>query len=262
MATPSAQSQADVDLDLKLRLENEFRRGLRSTDGQLVRDVVRSVGVTGGLPDVESLTRERVEPLLEDHYQRVVAAFSDEIRAELPDDVGATSTEDAVIATSLATALGSRAEAQARLIGETNLKDAERALSFERIRGFAEGLSIQEIAFGTGALFSRSLRGREGARACFETQASAELSKQVEADVLSKGAPPTKEWITVGDDKVRPHHVAVDSVKVPLDRAFTVNQERLMYPGDTSLGATASNVVNCRCASVVDRDAITSGRRV
>ena len=256
------RGQASRDLDLKLRLEDEFRRGLRRADTQLVREVTVSVGVTGGLPDVEALTVARVAPLLDVHYDRVSDAFSDRIRDQLPEDVESTATEDALIAATLAATLTRRRDEQARRIGGTNESDARLSLAMSREQGREEGLSRQEIGVGTGVLFTRKLRGREGGRACLETQASAELSKQVEADVLaSEELEAQKEWVTVGDDVVRPHHLAVDSVQVLVSQAFSVNAQRLMYPGDTSLGATASNVVNCRCASVPDVDAIAASRR-
>lgn len=56
-----------------------------------------------------------------------------------------------------------------------------------------------------------------------------------------------KTWVTFGDNKVRPSHKAVDGTRIPIDEAFTVGGSKLMFPNDTSLGADAEEIVNCRC---------------
>jgi len=63
-----------------------------------------------------------------------------------------------------------------------------------------------------------------------------------------------KEWITRGDDKVRPHHVAADGQIREYGEPFVVMGQELMYPRDASLGATASNTARCRCASIRNLD--------
>jgi hypothetical protein len=35
-----------------------------------------------------------------------------------------------------------------------------------------------------------------------------------------------------------------------MDEPFVVDGEQLMFPGDTSMGATARNIVNCRCTCI------------
>ena len=63
------------------------------------------------------------------------------------------------------------------------------------------------------------------------------------------------EWLsTVGDDKTRrpprdkKNHVAANHQKKPIDKPFIVSGQELMWPGDSSRGATADNTINCRCA--------------
>jgi hypothetical protein len=65
----------------------------------------------------------------------------------------------------------------------------------------------------------------------------------------------TKEWVTRGDDLVRPDHVEADGQVRPSAEPFVVGGEQLMYPRDRSLGASNSNVINCRCDSVRSLDA-------
>lgn len=79
-------------------------------------------------------------------------------------------------------------------------------------------------------------------------QAEYEATKQaVDAGNMPASAV-TREWDSAGDNRVRPSHQAMDGQKVGLNEPFvTPDGEKLMHPGDTSLGADASEVVNCRC---------------
>jgi len=57
-----------------------------------------------------------------------------------------------------------------------------------------------------------------------------------------------RAWDSAGDGKTRPTHVAADlQDPVPQGQPFIVGGYSLMYPGDTSLGAPAEEVINCRC---------------
>lgn len=65
----------------------------------------------------------------------------------------------------------------------------------------------------------------------------------------------------MGDSRVRPAHIDADSEQVPVDAPFQVGGEFLMYPGDTSLGATPGNVINCRCSAVTDVVSVATSRQ-
>ena len=56
-----------------------------------------------------------------------------------------------------------------------------------------------------------------------------------------------KTWITEKDNKVRPTHQDVDDEKIPIEEAFYVGNYMMMFPKDTSLGAGAEEISNCRC---------------
>jgi hypothetical protein len=59
----------------------------------------------------------------------------------------------------------------------------------------------------------------------------------------------TKEWRSAGDDDVRHSHEAMNGQKVGMDEPFIspVTGARMMHPGDRSLGASAKELVKCRC---------------
>lgn len=55
-------------------------------------------------------------------------------------------------------------------------------------------------------------------------------------------------WDSAGDKRVRDSHAAMDGQEVGLDEPFvTPDGEKLMFPGDPSLGASGGEVINCRC---------------
>lgn len=56
-----------------------------------------------------------------------------------------------------------------------------------------------------------------------------------------------KEWIATPDDRTRAEHAEAGGQVVDMDAPFRVGGEQLMWPGDTSLGASAANVIQCRC---------------
>lgn len=66
-----------------------------------------------------------------------------------------------------------------------------------------------------------------------------------------------KKWMTRRDGKERTTHLEADNQTIERDELFTVGGERLKYPGDKSSGASASNLVNCRCERtfIAKRDA-------
>lgn len=59
----------------------------------------------------------------------------------------------------------------------------------------------------------------------------------------------TRVWSSTGDRRTRDAHREMDGQTVTgLEAAFTSpSGARLMYPGDTSLGASGADTINCRC---------------
>lgn len=57
-----------------------------------------------------------------------------------------------------------------------------------------------------------------------------------------------KKWIDVGDKRERKTHLEVGKTILPIDEPFSVGDSLLQFPKDTSLGASADEIVNCRCS--------------
>ena len=268
--------EADRDLRDKIVLESRLRTKWSGLNRKVTRSVVASLATSSTLPDVRGITVTGGVPILETHYQLVSDKFDSRIRGQLPPDVAMTDEEARQITATLLVALNVRAREQTEIIAETNVADAERgvlAAAAERERLAQEGrvMGLREFALAAGAVTGLRMLGRLGSVASLETQAPAELSKMAELRELldldpfnfraDESSDVVKEWVTQGDSRVRDIHLAVDSVQVLVTDAFTVGGERLMQPGDTSLGATARNVVRCRCSALFDVQAVASARQ-
>ena len=62
-----------------------------------------------------------------------------------------------------------------------------------------------------------------------------------------------KVWLATEDAHTRPTHAEADGQTVGMDEPFNVGGSQLMYPGDSSLGADAGEIVNCRCTQFYQR---------
>lgn len=60
-----------------------------------------------------------------------------------------------------------------------------------------------------------------------------------------------KRWSAKDDSATRPGHARADGQMVPVNQPFIVNMEALMMPGDPA--GSPSNVINCRCRTVMSR---------
>ncbi|NEW73760.1 hypothetical protein [Streptomyces rhizosphaericus] len=109
------------------------------------------------------------------------------------------------------------------------------------------------------------------------------IAHQVEVEA-KRLAPPTKRWVTMADDKVRPAHIQAQGQVVPGNLRFKVNSMEwdrkhrgagpntyMLQPRDQSSRAVA-NLKNCRCTAAIDPEGIarnistgqpiTTGKRV
>jgi len=122
-------------------------------------------------------------------------------------------------------------------------------------------LGRRQVAQIAHDVFLESNAYRAKVIAATEVQNAAEGSKKIASTSLDETLKPvmsssavmihqTKEWHTRGDDKVRPAHVAADLQTQPALSPFSVGGERMMEPGDSSMGASAGNTINCRCSAV------------
>lgn len=67
---------------------------------------------------------------------------------------------------------------------------------------------------------------------------------------VQSGVVSRKEWNSHLDNRVRRSHAAAHGQVVDMAQPFIVNGEKLMFPGDSSLGASLENIIMCRCAEI------------
>lgn len=112
-----------------------------------------------------------------------------------------------------------------------------------------------QVANEAGKNFDRTSPGRADTAGATETQSAAETNKFIIASVVLIAAnlftQGKKVWMTILDGKERQSHGIANGQRRSVTEPYIVQGEPLMYPGDISLGATVSNVVNCRCGSMI-----------
>lgn len=136
--------------------------------------------------------------------------------------------------------------------GLTDKVGLRNKLKGELMSGLLKGESIPKIAKRIKTLTEKNLR--DSVRiARTETTRVANGAKE---DILHEGQrlgfKMKKKWIATTDGRVREDHLAMDGVIVNEDEPFIMpNGDKLMFPGDISLGASPENVINCRCTMIV-----------
>lgn len=136
---------------------------------------------------------------------------------------------------------GGSALKKARHITETT----RRALSQELAEGVASGEGILELRDRLRRAYDDLSRERAVIIARTEVVAASNLGSRAAAQ--HSGVVTEKFWIATSDLRTREWHAAVDGQTRRFEEPYNVRGEALMFPGDGSLGASASNLVQCRC---------------
>ena len=86
-------------------------------------------------------------------------------------------------------------------------------------------------------------------RRIVQTESLTALSVASDESIRALGVPFIKTWVISGNN-TRPSHLEADGQEVDQDEPFIVDGEELMYPRDSSMGASAGNIINCACTSI------------
>ena len=268
----TAGQQKNLKIRFEKRLIPKINRILRATVDAFGISILRHDPVPG-VPS-EPLTSELFR-----HYHSISRLFCTQCRSQLTGDVSSTAIEDEQIDLELSALWVERSIQQADFINATSQRQMEEVLEKVRshVRLLAEQdepkiLSEREKAILAKNLLRKRWAGRAKTIAAVETQYAAEASKFVETNALIRATVPSlkrrtpahtkifnagdvhKRWDSVGDSKVRTgdfNHLIADGQLVLVVDAFLVSGQFLMFPGDTSLGASKGNIINCRCSSDV-----------
>ena len=130
-----------------------------------------------------------------------------------------------------------------------DLEHGKKQITNAVTSGILMGRSIREIAADlrrriTDMEIESAIRAARTAVTAAENggrQATYEKAAEMGIDM-------EREWIATKDHRTRKWHGIADGQRVCMEEAFTVGGEKLMFPGDTSHGASGWNIYNCRCS--------------
>ena len=132
---------------------------------------------------------------------------------------------------------------------ENKIKDCADSIYEEVKDQLAEGIkggqTMSELSDRVRAAFNDISDERAERIAMTETAAVYGEARQV---ALEEAGIEWKQWLTSGNDNVRPAHQEANGQVVRTEEAFDVMGEQLMQPGDPE--GSAANVINCHCVAI------------
>jgi hypothetical protein len=229
----------------------EFRKALRAT----VKPVINAPSVYDALQIVDNLETDAIAKTFGNVYGRVGTYFALETQRSIKSRGGVFETK------STETVFDRIIRAWILQYGAKRIENIEKTtrdrLKIELQRAFDNGDGIEVVARNivqSGSGIADIKRARVIAR----TEIISASNKGSLEGARDTGIPLLKEWLATLDDRTRSYangdafdHTAdsgVDGQKVLLDEVFIVNDESMHFPGDFTLGASAGNVINCRCS--------------
>lgn len=248
----------DDQTKLKISLENKLKPKLTTIFNVMANEFKLSIATNNSIRGFKY--KSQFESILIDHYKKTQKLFR-KINIKQDED----ELEDEILLALLLWAEKQKDLSSNHII-ETTQKNFDESINEARRALLEEGnttFTQRELALVATVILKRKLKNRINIISMVETQAASESTKLIE-EFSSAGLNPknvvnnhydgttdkTKTWYTVGDKRVRPAHRAVDGQTVKINEPFIVKGEQLMYPGDTSMGASFGNVSGCRCSAV------------
>lgn len=122
----------------------------------------------------------------------------------------------------------------------------------ELAKGVQAGESIYQLSKRLDRLYLTAIIPHRS-EVIARTEVIAASNLGARAGAIATGLDLDHEWIATMDGRVRPAHASAGGQTHPMDVAFTVMGQQLMFPGDTSMGATAANTIQCRCTTAYRR---------
>lgn len=244
---------AKKELAKKLSLETKLKRKLTKIFNEMSRLVQSNFSEKGILPDL-SKQYLKTEKAILSHYYSVTNSFSNHFR----DRHEINLKDDLLIDERLDTFIKETAPVRSSIINSTTKKRLDKIEIATMIYFLKNGISSDKskLARHIKRSFVKDSKSRVGTIALTETQLPAESTKHIESlEVIAAShivKDHKKEWVTVGDSKVREAHAIADGQIVDVRSKFQVGGEMLRYPADWQNGS-AWNVINClHPSSVID----------
>ncbi len=132
-------------------------------------------------------------------------------------------------------------------------KSTRNSISKIILQGVEEGWSTERIAKRISDSYAFSYQRAETIAQTEVTAAAAAGKRYSIKANISNYAKLTKTWSAVSDRRTRPSHNTANGQERKFNTPYNVGGSRLMFPGDTSLGASATEIVRCRCTETYSR---------
>jgi len=247
---------------IKLGFELDLTKKAQPLFRSYVKQFHKAISQSGALASTDIL-QQNMKDALSTHYDEVTARFSQ----RAVNQIGKPDNHELILnsinsANSIHNEL--RANDSSTIIAQTTTKDANLAIHQAKQEALAKGEAItnRTLANRASLKLKQKITGRINTISATETQNPAENAKQTEMDFLDHHdaeidgekiaeKQKQKEWVAILDNVTRLDHAEADGQIVDFDEPYEVAGEPLMYPGDTSLGASIENWINCRCSSVI-----------
>ncbi len=276
------------DLADKLKLEKRMIPRVKRIFRRMATDLEASVLLTGS-PQNAQRYATAFNGIIQEQYEDAKSLFGLQLFDQLEDEPADGAIWTALLLVGAAVGLTTKSEILSWMeansnfrinifidrevpestseITATNTRDLSAAVvvaNTNLINDLGRAPTRIELAAGSKKQFLRHDLGRSTTIAMTTTQQAAEGMKNINVNVLTEFRtesssvardlpPPTidETWEAILDSKTRAAHSIADG-QVRNNGIFIVSGENLRFPGDTALGATLPNIINCRCASVIN----------
>ncbi len=266
------EALADEYNDKKIIFEAALSSALLKIFRLMARDFTAIYSATGAIQDF-SIYLSDIEVALKISYRRSSTYFSNHFTRELSKQDPQNEDEQELllllislrgaatfeITKKLIAFVNSQPAKQAEFILETTQKIFVDAVDEVIAELALEGLEATdaEIAKKATKIAAEKNKNRAGGISETETGISSGTGSQVEATEFEKeivkaklDSTLKKNWLSRLDKSVRLSHLIAHSQKKDVDEPFIVQGQKLMFPTDTTLGASLSNIIRCRCISL------------
>lgn len=279
------QLQLAQDFAAKIKLERQFTIDLRRFFKELNQDFVNEFARNGRIINTLDFRPELIG-VLRRHYRRAINRFGDTLRSEpqafkalrhvkqvnvansreelhqkqdeqTNEEVAVLLGASLAINSALTTFMREETDRRSVIVLDTTQNQLNRLVtnSFEEIEQQQGEASNDAVAESSGLAFAFLIPSKALLISATEIQNAAEGSKQIElSGLIDSGTVDvdvtTKQWNSILDERTRLSHASADGQVRQTNEPFLVQGQLLNRPGDTSLGATPSNIIRCRCSSI------------
>lgn len=209
--------------------------------------------------EVEMLAEETGQKSMTSRPQNGLGHIMEAVWNQHPYEIKAAQPDDRAMIEAYLRLFGAK-----KVIGVT--ETTKKWIAQQVVDGQQAGLTFEQVA---KTLLNNEINAMRALRiARTETVAMMNLGRYIAAN--KSNFQKEKIWISAHDDRVRPgvnsedspfdHHQENIKVATKLNMLFRVSGEYLMFPGDTSHGASAGNTINCRCTFALQSKRDEHGR--